>query len=118
MELLEWIYEWMQELRLSYAFGLWDGKTDKAYFVGEYDETEPQTEDGLLESTFILNGFTSGSWMELEQAKEKIRSSLPQTFIRGGAGMAVLYAGAQIIPLDDMSLKRIQINLTCKKWSV
>ena len=40
--------------------------------VGEYNEIESVNEDGLQETTFILTGTTRGSWLELEQDKEKI----------------------------------------------
>ena len=54
---------------LSYALMEWKGKPVYPYFVGEYQETESMTEDGKQECTFILSGFTRGSWSDLEMAK-------------------------------------------------
>ena len=110
--------QWLSGLGIRYVFGTWTGDTKSAYFTGEYSEPESMTEDGLQDCTFILNGFTTRSWQELETAKESIRNSLPQTLVTAsGTGLAVSYAGAITIRQDDISLKRIQINLSVKKWS-
>lgn len=113
----------MDILGLNYAFMQWADSPDYPYFTGEYQEAESLTEDGLQESTFILNGWTRGAWLELEQAKEMIenyfnRISGKRVIVEGGSAVAVFYASSSVIPTGDAELKRIQINLTVKEWKV
>lgn len=123
-ETLKIISDAMDSLGLEYDFGTYKKKpVVYPYFVGEYNETEPFTEDGLQESTFLLNGFSRGPWLDLENAKEKIQGYFDKvggkTVITvNGSGVAVFYATAQIVPTGDAELKRIQINLSIKEWSV
>ena len=91
--------------------------------MGEYQETEPFTEDGLQESTFLLTGFSRDTWLTLEDAKEKIeryfnRVSGKTVITDDGSAAAVFYAQTQIVPTTDAELKRIQINLNVKEWTV
>lgn len=93
------------------------------YFVGEYQETEGFTEDGLQEGTFILTGFTRDSWLTLEEAKDKIenyfnRVSGYTVITDNGSGVAIFYADALVVPTGDAELKSIQINLSVKEWKV
>ena len=72
---LKMISDAMSELGLEYSFGEYAGNpVVYPYFVGEYTETEPFTEDGLQECTFLLTGFSRGSWLALEDAKESIEN--------------------------------------------
>ena len=113
----------MVELGLAYAFRRFRKKPEYPYFVGDYMETDPLSEDGLQECTFILTGFSRGSGSEddLEMAKDKIRNYFTQegrAFPFAGGVVAVAYGNAQPIPTEDAELDRIQINLTVKEWSV
>ena len=113
----------MDSLGLNYAFMHWAKQPDYPYFTGEYQETESMTEDGLQESRFILNGWTRNSWLELEQAKEKVenyfnRITGKQVITTNGSAVAVFYANSLVIPTGDAELKRIQINLLIKEWKV
>lgn len=123
-DVLKLIADGMKAIGLRYAFG---GYTKKPvaypYFVGEYQETEILTEDGLQESTFMLTGFSRGKWLELEEAKEKIAAYFGQISGRtvitdNGSGVAIFYANSLIVPTGDAELKRIQINLSIKEWKV
>lgn len=112
----------MREMQLAYALGRFNGNADP-YFVGEYQETESFTEDGLQESTFLLTGFSRGEWLTLELAKEKIenyfnRVSGKTVIADNGAAVAIFYAHSLIVPTNDAELKRIQINLEIKEWKV
>lgn len=114
----------MSELGIEYDIGEYS-KTPIVYpyFVGEYTASEPVTEDGLHESSFILTGFHRGSWMELIEAQEKIEhrfswmSSTP-SIANDGSSVVVMHAGSRIVPTGDAELKRIQINLQVKEWRV
>ena len=121
---LKTIADAMSALGLEYAFGVYAGDpVVYPYFVGEYTETEPMTEDGLQNTTFLLTGFHRGTWLELEQAKERIenyfnRVSGKTVITDSGSGVAIFYASAMIVPTGDAELKRIQINLSIKEWKV
>lgn len=121
---LKTIADAMSALGLEYAFGVYAGDpVIYPYFVGEYTETEPMTEDGLQNTTFLLTGFHRGTWLELEQAKERIenyfnRVSGKTVITDSGSGVAIFYANTLIVPTGDAELKRIQINLQVKEWKV
>ena len=118
---LKLISDTLDALNIHYQFGEWStNPVPDPYFVGEYTESESLTreEDGYQESTFLLTG-TGTSWLTLEQAKGVIENNISKTTIlSNGNGIAVFYAGSLIIPVGDVELKRIQINLTIKEWSV
>ena len=113
----------MEILGLNYAFMHWADSPAYPYFTGSYQESESMTEDGLQESTFILNGWTRNTWLELEQAKEKIgnyfnRISGKRVIVEDGSAVAIFYANSLVIPTGDAELKRIEIHLTVKEWKV
>lgn len=118
---LKVINEIMQQLGIHYEYMEWTSDIVYPYFVGEYVETPIETEDGLKESTFILTGFTRGTWIELEQIKEKIENLFHngyEAIIDNKSGVAVFYGDSQPIRQENESLKKIQINLEIKEWKV
>lgn len=126
-EALKIISDTMTALGLEYGFmeysGNDDGKIVYPYWVGEYTETEGFREDGLQESTFLLTGFTRGSWLELEDQKEHIEKQFDRVsgkigITSSGSGVAIFYAHALVVPTGDAELKSIQINLSIKEWKV
>ena len=123
IEAIEIIKTSLASLGINYEFATWTKALVYPYFVGEYQETEPMTEDGLQESTFILTGFTRGKWLELEEAKETIENYFNATsgnvvIAESGSAVAIFYANSLIIPTGDAELKKIQINLNIKEWKV
>ena len=119
-ETLKFISDTLTNAGINYEFGQWSGEIVYPYFVGEYTESEPITEDGLLQLTFILNGFSRSTWLALEQAKETIEKLFSNSVqvLASGNGVCIFYAGAFTVPENDPELKRIQINLTIKEWKV
>lgn len=119
-ETLKFISDSLAGAGINYEFAQWSGEIVYPYFVGEYSESEPMTEDGLLVSTFVLNGFSRSTWLALEQAKETIEKLFSNSVqvLSSGNGVCIFYAGSIIIPENDPELKRIQINLTIKEWKV
>lgn len=121
---LKIVSEAMQALGIAYGLGTYAGNPFVyPYFVGEYTETEPMTEDGLQESTFLLTGFSRDSWLTLENAKERIQDYFDKVsgkvvMADDGSAVAVFYAYALIVPTGDAELKSIQIQLSVKEWSV
>lgn len=123
-QVLKIISDAMASLGIEYGFAEYSGDpVVYPYFVGEYTETEGFTEDGLQESTFLLTGFTRKTWLELEEAKEKIenyfnRVSGYTVITDSGSGVAIFYTHSLIVPTGDAELKSIQINLSVKEWKV
>ena len=118
---LKYMKSLMKSLGIPYKFASWIGKVPERYFIGEYTEVESPTyeENGYQETSFMITGFTRGSWDLLEKDKKKIKDALPKKAIfEDGSGIAVLYGNAFPIPQNDPALKRIQINLTIKEWKV
>lgn len=122
--LLKVVSDGMTELGIEYEFGEYTKEPIVyPYFVGEYTETEPMTEDGLQETTFMLSGFGRGTWLTLENAKAKIENYFNKVYgktvmVDDGSAVAVFYGNALIVPTGDEELKKIQINLQCKEWKV
>lgn len=114
----------MTSLGLEYSFMEYAGNpVVYPYFVGEVTETEGVTEDGLQESTFLLTGFSRGTWLELEETREKIenyfnRVSGLTVITDSGSGVAIFYAHSLVVPTGDAELKKVQINLSVKEWKV
>lgn len=119
---LKFINEQMRAIEAPYFYGLAPAGTPHPYFVGELTEDEPMTEDGLCESTLIIDGFHRGDYIELERVKEKIRNHFdPICGVSGETknGYAVaFFAGAFPVPQNDGDLKRIQITIKIKEWKV
>lgn len=122
--LLKVVSDGMAELGIEYEFGEYTKEPIVyPYFVGEYTETEPMTEDGLQETTVLLTGFSRGKWLTLENAKAKIENYFNKVYgktvmVDDGSAVAVFYGNALIVPTGDEELKKIQINLQCKEWKV
>ena len=121
---LKIISDAMAFLGLNYDFG--EYKADEhpgMYWVGEYQETPPMHETGEQESDFILTGTTRGLWLDLEEAKEEImgyfnKVSGRTVIAENGTAVAIFYSNSFVIPTGDANLKRIEIHLTVKEWSV
>lgn len=114
----------MSSMGIEYELGTYTKKpVVYPYFVGEYQESEPMTEDGHQETTFMLNGFSRGSWADLENAKERIETYFNRVqgnivMAEDGSAVAIFYSDALIVPTGDAELKRIQINLKIHEWKV
>lgn len=112
----------LKKVGIPYAFMQWQQKPpDDYYFVGEYLASPSPTkeESGLVESTFILRGYTRGSWLLLEQARAKIEKVMATTAILDdGSGIAVFYDTAQPVPTADAALKSIKINVEVQERKV
>lgn len=120
---LKIISDAMKSLEIPYEFGAWTSDLAYPYFVGEYQEVPSANEDGMQETTFLLTGFSRASWLALEDAKEKITAFFGKVgghtvIADDGSAIAVFYSQSLIVPTGDMELKRIEINLTIKEWSV
>jgi len=124
---LKIISDAMESLGLAYSFMRYDVEEGEeapdTYFVGEYQEAAPMDESGLQEASFLLSGFSCGSWLALENAKEAISAYFSKVggntvIADDGSAVAIFYANSLVVPTEDAELKRIQINLDVKEWSV
>lgn len=122
---LKVISDAMHSLGINYDFPEWDGQPAYPYFVGEYSEIPTVNEDGMQETSFLLNGFAreKEAWFALEEAKEKISAYFSKVgghtvIADNGSAVAVFYSHSLVIPTGDAELKRIEVNLTIKEWSV
>lgn len=126
MSVLKLIADEMKSLGINYDFEEWKGQPKYPYFTGEYQEPESLDEDGEQEIQFILNGFARGisAHADLDAVKKKIKKHFPKVGGRlatteSGSRVAIFYANALgNLPTGDADLKRIQINLKIKEWSV
>lgn len=112
-----------ETLGLNYEYMTWTDDVVYPYWVGEYQEVPNSNEDGMKETSFILNGFTRGLNEELETEKAKIEALFGQ--IGGhkvttdiGSVVAIFYENAMPVRTGDAELKRLQIILKIKEWSV
>ncbi len=128
-ETLKIIAEAMVTMGIHYEFMEWTVKPSYPYFTGEYQEFEPSGEHGEQETSFILTGFARDTgkgktaYLSLEDAKEKIAAYFPMVGGRvvtteSGSVVAIFYANSFDVPTGDAELKKIQINLMIKEWSV
>ena len=123
-QVLKLVSDSMEALGIEYDFEIYKKHPIVyPYFVGQYTEQAPTTEDGLQESTFMLTGFHRGTWLAMEDTKEKIenyfnRVSGKTVIADNGSAVAVFYMGSLIVPTGDDDLKSIQINLQVKEWKV
>ena len=114
----------MDTLGLEYGFMRYSKKpVVYPYWVGEYQESAPETESGHSISSFLLTGFHRGAWDDLETQKEKVESYFNKVsgntvMAEDGSAVAIFYANTLIVPTGDAELKRIQINLDINEWSV
>ena len=118
---LKVIKDAMADLGIAYSFMRYSGN-EYPYFVGEYTEPTQPNEDGLTDNSFLLTGFTRNTWEELETAKAKIKKKFHPSdglIVTTDSGVvAIFYDGSFPVDTGDSELKRIQINLLIKEWSV
>lgn len=124
-EVLEFISNELEKVNVPYEFLMWTQEISYPYFVGEYNETEPTTESGEQDKTFILTGWGRGkaARTKLEEMKEKIKQAFPeiggkQAILDDGSAVVIFYGSAFYIPTGEAELYSIQINLSIKLWKV
>ncbi len=119
---LKFISETLNENGVPYCFEEWTKAVTYPYAVGQYLEAEPMNEDGESETDFILAVTTNGKWIDLEKIKEAVRRLFPYTghihMFADNTAIAVMYGDAKPVPTGTEALKRMEINLKIKEWSV
>ena len=118
---LKYVADLMESNGIPYAFGEWKEKPPDRYWVGSYLEPETLTreENGMQEMTFILRGYTRGGWLLLEEDKATIERKASHTAVLDdGTGIAVSYAGADVVPTFDSDIVSMKINIEIREWRV
>lgn len=123
MTALKYVSDLMESIGIPYEFGEWKEKPPDRWWVGTYIEPESLTreENGRQDITFILRGYArgEGKWILLEQDKAKIESHASRTAtLPDGTGIAVFYAGCDVVPTADSDIVSMKINLEITEWKV
>lgn len=112
----------MESLGLNYAYLEWLDDPVDMYFTGEYQEGEAVDESGQVPISFILTGFSRVGIEALEEAKETIKKHFDKVsglvIADKESAVAIFYAGSFPVRTMDAELKKIQVNLNIKEWSV
>lgn len=119
---LEYIGNRLAGAGIPYAFMRWeDDDFPETYFIGSYIENDTGTteENGHFKTIFILRGYTRGSWLLLEQTKEKIRKNIPvKDILSDGSAICISYLYGEPAPTADADIKSIKIDLQIDEWRV
>lgn len=115
IEVLKAMKAEMNELNIPYEFDNWESEVKLPFFVGEISEQVNSNEDGKRTFDFTLTGEDVGSYIRLFEYAEKIKNRY-NNGITISNGMKVIYENMFTIPVEDESIKRIQINITIKLW--
>ena len=124
-ETLKFISDALASAGIPYEYEEYNSSIEalNRYWVGEYSETGPLTEDGLEESTFILTVYAKEDMLILENDKKTIKQLFPiisgnRAILDNGSGVAIFYENALPVPTGDDFIKKMQINLIIKEWMV
>ena len=85
-----------KDLQLNYEFGRMSKTPPQyPYWVGDYTEPEPMTEDRQTTPTVLLTGFGRGTFFELERQKQKIKDYFmdgKSVITESGSAVVLFYA--------------------------
>ncbi|SEA15892.1 hypothetical protein SAMN04515656_104144 [Eubacterium aggregans] len=111
----------MEILDVPCEYQTWTQVVSYPYWVYEILGSPVVSEDGMEELTIILTGFSKGKALPLAQAEGRIK----QYFKHGvtvtdddGSTICFSYGGFQSVSTGAPDLKRIDITISVKKWSV
>lgn len=111
------IAEEMKNLNINYALMQWNKDVAYPYFTGEFYENSFKYEDGSTGGEMLLEGWTRGTWTELYELTEEIKSHFANfSTIQDNTGISITYLNSSPIRTGDIQLKKIQIRLDIKTW--
>ena len=117
IDVLNLINEKLEAAGINYQFGEWQGDVKYPYFVGEYTQDDYVDENQKTSGTFLLDGWTRGSRIDLLRADEKIKETFKSLVtVIGDKAFFVRYGGSNMIPTGGMELKKITITLFIQEW--
>ena len=107
----------MQKLNINYAFMEWRGAIVYPYFTGEYFTNNYSFEDNKTSGEILLEGWTRGTWDELNALDEQIKAHFANfTTVKDGTAVSIAYLNSIPVRTGDIELKKIQIRLETKSW--
>lgn len=119
-EVLTVINSKMNELGLNYEFDRMTQSPPKyPYWVGDYTEPEPLTEDGEEQISFLLTGFARNNIDLFETQKQLIKDHFKHgvsVMTESGAAVVIFFGGLIPLPLEENDLRKCQITLQIKLW--
>lgn len=116
-KVLKIINDELNVMNIPYTFDGWDKELELPQFIGEIFETPTLNEDGLCEYSVILTGIAMKNDIDYllavaEQLMERYKPS------RTVNGVVIMYSNTMPVDTNSEDLKKIQITLNIKKWSV
>ena len=107
-----------KSMSLPYSFDSWQSEVKLPYFVGEISEVPTSDEDGKREFDFILTGEDVDTYSRLLEYSEGIqkRYKYGHSVVIDGGVVKIVYNNTITVPVEDESVKRIQINITVYLW--
>lgn len=117
---LKFLNDDLLALNIPYAFWEWSGDVPETYFVGEYSESASNSEDGLISGEIILSGFTRGTYSDLEQIRDQVYAHFRngERYLESGKGAVIGYSHSQVVPSNVENVKRLEIYLWFREWSI
>lgn len=109
----------LHSIGINYEFKIMNKAPPKyPYWIGDYVISGNVYEDGELDITFFLNGFTRKSYLEFEKEKTKIYRHFQDgiTITKNNTVLSIQSGTTQNIDEEDAELKRCQIELIIKSW--
>lgn len=105
---------------INYTLDLANDVVTFPFWEGDYQEIDSSDEQGYHEYVFTLTGTNKGTYSRLIKDLEIIRKiTMNHTeMLESGHGIAFYYEHMQMIPSQDERIKRMEITLTIKEWSV
>lgn len=107
-----------KSMSLPYEFDNWHSELELPYFVGELSEIPTSDEDGKREFDLILTGEDIDTYSRLLDYSEivKKRYKYGHSVVIDGTVIKFIYENVITVPVEDESVKRIQINITVYLW--
>lgn len=120
MNFLGYLDKLLTDNGINYTLDLVNDVVEFPYWVGDYQETTSSDEQGYHEYIFNLTGTNKGTYSRLIKDLDVIRNlTMNQTTMLGDDhSVAIYYETMQMIPSQDEEIKRMEITLTIKEWSV
>lgn len=105
---------------INYTLDLVNDIVTFPFWEGDFQEVDSSEEQGYHEYSFTLTGTNKGTYSRLIKDLEIIRKiTKNHTEILGsGHSVAFFYERMQMIPSQDEQIKRMEIIITIKEWSV
>lgn len=118
LDLLAIINEELEKAKVPYQFSEWKSTVKYPYFVGSYDESNSYFENGQIDGTFTIDGWSRKSFSELIKISEKIKAVFSDfRCTRNGKIYWIRYNNSMPVPTGVEDLMKITITIYVTEWS-